>query len=516
MHSDSSDMQDRDGYKSGEDGSKDENAVNHEIATLLLNLASRTHTNETYKKQSSKPDPDVAMDLSNYAKSNPGPTRLASPSPSFQTPVPTSSNPYSLFPTSTGMNSIPSSYLLQNLLIGKMQQQLSSSTDLVSPSVSESVKLGMSAMSGKPPFKPGTSPHANIPLLSGQIVAQLNALLFSIHGLADKGIESKVEVQLAAIYTRLQEIVTLVQITKTKDEKLILGPAEIKEEPKVSHQDDYTQSSVITVGKSGKISSSISPVEPKLEICSSPQLRVLPYTSKEYEPTSVISRKPVRDGAYTETSPPEKRMKMSPDNCSSSSPPGSGRKTSKGGKGIRNRVFCGDCPGCLKNDDCGQCRYCKDKTKFGGQNRLRQKCLHRRCQMDTHRRSSQQNTAGGGGETAIYSGVELARLTSHNEAEERQVPFSSLLGSSPVSGSVSSPEPEGSQSSHQTRIDKWKAKHEAMLRMAAESKHRGEQSSPSPPLEQSKLVITLSEKEDEEIKDSSRFPGRSLNTALVV
>ena len=57
----------------------------------------------------------------------------------------------------------------------------------------------------------------------------------------------------------------------------------------------------------------------------------------------------------------------------------------KGGKGIRNRVFCGECPGCLENDDCGKCRYCKDKTKFGGQNRLRQKCLHRRCQMDTHR-----------------------------------------------------------------------------------------------------------------------------------
>merc|ERR1711863_122436 len=65
------------------------------------------------------------------------------------------------------------------------------------------------------------------------------------------------------------------------------------------------------------------------------------------------------------------------------------QQTNKGGKGIRNRVFCGECTGCLKNDDCGKCRYCKDKTKFGGQNRLRQKCLHRRCQLDTHRRRSQ-------------------------------------------------------------------------------------------------------------------------------
>merc|ERR1711899_577409 len=67
------------------------------------------------------------------------------------------------------------------------------------------------------------------------------------------------------------------------------------------------------------------------------------------------------------------------------------QQTNKGGKGIRNRVFCGECTGCLKNDDCGKCRYCKDKTKFGGQTRLRQKCLHRRCQLDTHRRRSSQN-----------------------------------------------------------------------------------------------------------------------------
>ncbi len=33
----------------------------------------------------------------------------------------------------------------------------------------------------------------------------------------------------------------------------------------------------------------------------------------------------------------------------------SGTKSS-GGKGIRNRVFCGECSGCLKNDDCGRCR----------------------------------------------------------------------------------------------------------------------------------------------------------------
>merc|ERR1712223_422757 len=76
----------------------------------------------------------------------------------------------------------------------------------------------------------------------------------------------------------------------------------------------------------------------------------------------------------------------------------------KGGKGIRNRVFCGECPGCLQNDDCGKCRYCKDKTKFGGQNRLRQKCLHRRCQMDTHRKRNSTNNNNSNNNSGPTSG----------------------------------------------------------------------------------------------------------------
>ena len=132
----------------------------------------------------------------------------------------------------------------------------------------------------------------------------------------------------------------------------------------------------------------------------------------------------------------------------------------KGGKGIRNRVFCGECPGCLQNDDCGKCRYCKDKTKFGGQNRLRQKCLHRRCQMDNHRKrnSTNNNTnngssgasagsvsnsvsaivaaasaaAGGGTSTnnstptssaaaGLYSGVDLARLAAASQQHQLNI-----------------------------------------------------------------------------------------------
>lgn len=51
----------------------------------------------------------------------------------------------------------------------------------------------------------------------GHIVAQLNSLLFSVHGLADKSLEMNVQTQLAAIYSRLQEIVAMVAVAKKKE-----------------------------------------------------------------------------------------------------------------------------------------------------------------------------------------------------------------------------------------------------------------------------------------------------------
>ena len=50
-------------------------------------------------------------------------------------------------------------------------------------------------------------------------MAQLNSLLFSVHGLADPGLELSVQNQLAAIYTRLQEVVAMVSIAKKKETK---------------------------------------------------------------------------------------------------------------------------------------------------------------------------------------------------------------------------------------------------------------------------------------------------------
>lgn len=45
----------------------------------------------------------------------------------------------------------------------------------------------------------------------------------------------------------------------------------------------------------------------------------------------------------------------------------------------RKRKGCGECDGCQVVEDCSQCRFCRDKAKFGGPNRLKQVCVYKRC-----------------------------------------------------------------------------------------------------------------------------------------
>ena len=44
----------------------------------------------------------------------------------------------------------------------------------------------------------------------------------------------------------------------------------------------------------------------------------------------------------------------------------------------RKRKRCGQCGGCTAAD-CGSCKYCRDKKKFGGPDRLKQSCVKRVC-----------------------------------------------------------------------------------------------------------------------------------------
>uniref|UniRef100_A0A2R5LHS3 CXXC-type zinc finger protein 1 n=1 Tax=Ornithodoros turicata TaxID=34597 RepID=A0A2R5LHS3_9ACAR len=40
---------------------------------------------------------------------------------------------------------------------------------------------------------------------------------------------------------------------------------------------------------------------------------------------------------------------------------------------------CGECTACYLTEDCGRCDFCKDMRKFGGPNKIRQKCRKRQC-----------------------------------------------------------------------------------------------------------------------------------------
>ncbi|XP_040180280.1 CXXC-type zinc finger protein 1 isoform X3 [Rana temporaria] len=47
----------------------------------------------------------------------------------------------------------------------------------------------------------------------------------------------------------------------------------------------------------------------------------------------------------------------------------------------RSARMCGECESCSRTEDCGQCDFCRDMKKFGGPNKVRQKCRLRQCQV---------------------------------------------------------------------------------------------------------------------------------------
>merc|ERR1719237_855089 len=453
------------------------------------------------------------MDLTKYRKPKPGQEK-----PAASTPVVASKpNPPSSLYSSLGCLGSP--FLLQNLL---MQQ------------------MSPAPVVGQP---------AGIPLMAGQIVAALNSLLFTLHGLQDKGVEMNVQGQLSAIYTRLQEIVTMIEHAKKeparaaaakdpastpshselhKQLELVTSTKEAEEQRIGAQLEEYQRAIAGTTSATcfpqyppaSPLSSSMlrkqqKPAAPEVTESKADVVDVQPATGTEPTPDS---RRGSRDSA--DEGPADKRMRTEETSSPVSSPPSNtrGARSGKGGKGIRNRVFCGDCAGCLKNDDCGSCRYCRDKTKFGGQNRLRQKCLHRRCLLDTHRRNGGSGPATTS-EQGIYSGLELARLQQNSSGDHS---IFSLLGGSAAAGRVPtlhSEEGEGKEETGreesserefgeqtQSRSNRWKAKHEAMLKQAGE-----EGKSQQQVFESSSLVITLNEttrREEGELEGSAQSEKR--------
>ena len=338
-------------------------ASNHQIANLLLNLASRgNHHGSADQAGSGETE---AMDLTKYRKPKQACQEKPAPVASSK-PTPAASSLYS------GLGCLGSPFLLQNLLM----QQMSPAPQ---------------AVVGQP---------AGIPLMAGQIVAALNSLLFTLHGLQDKGVEMNVQGQLSAIYTRLQEIVTMIEHAKKEPPARAAATAKVDPAPTPSHSELHKQLELVTSTKeteeqrigaqleeyqraiSGTATSATAcfPQYPPASPLSTNMLRKQQKPAPAPEVTEskaaadevdvqpattgtereAESRRGSRDSA--EEGPADKRMRVEEVSSPASSPPSASRggaRSGKGGKGIRNRVFCGDCAGCLKNDDCGSCRYCR-------------------------------------------------------------------------------------------------------------------------------------------------------------
>ncbi|KAJ8257772.1 hypothetical protein GJAV_G00189530 [Gymnothorax javanicus] len=53
----------------------------------------------------------------------------------------------------------------------------------------------------------------------------------------------------------------------------------------------------------------------------------------------------------------------------------------RGSRIKRSARMCGECEACRRTEDCAQCDFCKDMKKFGGPNKIRQKCRLRQCEV---------------------------------------------------------------------------------------------------------------------------------------
>lgn len=88
--------------------------------------------------------------------------------------------------------------------------------------------------------------------------------------------------------------------------------------------------------------------------------------------TATTSSSPVVSQGRKRTSTgrtPKTPVRMTKNSADTGEKPPSNRKRGRG---------CGNCPGCLR-DDCGTCAYCKDKPKFGGPGKKKQRCSLRIC-----------------------------------------------------------------------------------------------------------------------------------------
>merc|ERR1712223_1489369 len=110
------------------------------------------------------------------------------------------------------------------------------------------------------------------------------------------------------------------------------------------------------------------------DVKSSPASETIPVQRLvSVEPSATFThRRPIRQRYLIRPSPFEKNRRQSFEQEES---PGKSTKT------LRQKHFCGNCLGCAREEDCGDCHFCLDKPKFGGPGIKKQKCELRWCEQ---------------------------------------------------------------------------------------------------------------------------------------
>ena len=192
-------------------------------------------------------------------------------------------------------------------------------------------------------------------MISGHIVAQLNSLLFSVHGLSDKSLELNIQGQLAAIYTRLQEIVAMINVAKKKETKTKVGSSSptdsagrpVSDEQKITKKLEEYQRALYQSSQTSDLSgpSLVNILGSQSQTSSQPlKLEVSRRRSMEESPGQALTphhnrRRSSKDKEIlaVDGSPPEKKVRPS-EEAGARSPqpqpqPPSSTKTKSSGKG---------------------------------------------------------------------------------------------------------------------------------------------------------------------------------------
>ena len=178
-------------------------------------------------------------------------------------------------------------------------------------------------------------------------MAQLNSLLFSVHGLSDKSLELNIQGQLAAIYSRLQEIVAMINVAKKKETKTKAGGSSpVSDEQKINKKLEEYQRALYQSSQTSDLAgaSLVNILGSQSQTSSQPLKLEVSRASVEEAPGSAVTphhhrRRSSKDKeilAAVDGSPPEKKVRSSQDPARSPQPqpqPPSSTKTKSSGKG---------------------------------------------------------------------------------------------------------------------------------------------------------------------------------------